>query len=246
MAANRVPKPAQASHPRPTVAVGETVELVFAGDHVRLAGQIDYPRLPRPQEGFPLLFILHHAGCDNRDWYWPFAELAIESGYAVFRWDKRGTGRSGAGGRGSTTQDAANAYEIALEQPRINRKRTVILAQGAGTGLLGSAYGLFARIYPPHAIVLASNMLDEQEALAIDAPLHVLMGDLDWNPWQKYAEAVSATHNLTYRNDSTFAVAAGADSTLMNKQGDSHYLNANARAIIQSWLEQLCPPSVSI
>jgi len=45
--------------------VGYSEEVVFAGDQVRLAGQIDYP-LPSPyQNTFPLLFMLHHAGCDD-------------------------------------------------------------------------------------------------------------------------------------------------------------------------------------
>src|SRR6185295_12539546 len=109
--------------------IGHTEELVFAGDGVRLSGQIDYPTPLPHQHSFPLLFVLHHAGCDARDGYLPFAEAGLAAGYAVFRWDKRGTGRSGAGGRGSTTQDAVNAYEIALEQAHVDRKLVIILAQ---------------------------------------------------------------------------------------------------------------------
>src|ERR1043165_7949893 len=94
-------------------AVERSRELTFAGDNVCLSGQIDYPPSASPHDGFPLVFVLHHAGSEDREWYAPFAQLALQSGYAVFRWDKRGTGHSGAGGRGSTTQDAVNAYEIA-------------------------------------------------------------------------------------------------------------------------------------
>src|SRR5687768_15080584 len=103
-----------------------TRELRFAGDGVLLAGQIDYPLTPRPAAGYPLLFILHHAGCNTRDCYHDYAEMALETGFAVFRWDKRGTGRSGAGGRGSVTQDAVNAYEVAMEQPNVDRHRVVV------------------------------------------------------------------------------------------------------------------------
>ncbi len=105
-------------------------ELVFAGDNVRLAGQMDYPAAPAPVDGFPVIFILHHAGGNTREDYEHYAALGLESGWAVFRWDKRGTGRSGAGGRGSTLKDAVNAYEVALQQPRINPRRAVVLAQG--------------------------------------------------------------------------------------------------------------------
>src|SRR5215212_8223910 len=105
------------------LSVHAPTEVIFAGDEVRLAGQIDYPDTPRPQDGYPLLFVLHHACCTSREDYSEYAEIALANGYAVFRWDKRGTGRSGDSGRGSTTQDAVNAYDIALTQPDINRKR---------------------------------------------------------------------------------------------------------------------------
>jgi len=105
------------------LTIGHTIELTFAGDNVRLAGQLDYPDRPKPEQGYPLLFVLHHAGCNARADYGHYARMGLMKGYAVFRWDKRGMGRSGASGRGSTTQDAVNAYEIALSQPGINRRR---------------------------------------------------------------------------------------------------------------------------
>ena len=149
------------------VKVAQTEDIVFAGDGVRLSGQMDYPLALSRQKTFPLLFILHNASCDAREGYHHFADAGLDSGYAVFRWDKRGTGRSGAGGRGSTTQAAVSAYEIALEQAGIDREHAIILAQGAGTGLLGTSFGLFARVQHPYGVVLAGNMLDEQAALAI-------------------------------------------------------------------------------
>jgi alpha-beta hydrolase superfamily lysophospholipase len=103
-----------------------------------------------------------------REDYAEYAQIALAHGYAVFRWDKRGSGRSGDSGRGSTTQDAANAYEIAVSQPDINRKRVVILAVGEGSALLGSAFGLFARTQHPYAVLLVANMLDANEILALD------------------------------------------------------------------------------
>ena len=177
-----------------SVQIGHTEELVFAGDGVRLSGQIDYPVSASLQTTFPLLFVLHHAGCDDREGYRHFAEAGLAAGFAVFRWDKRGTGRSGAGGRGSTTQDAVNAYEIALEQPHIDRKRVVILAQDAGSALLGSSFGLFARVQLPGGVVLATNRLDEKMILAIESRVLIMLGQNDWNPWQKFGKEIGRAH----------------------------------------------------
>jgi uncharacterized protein len=219
--------------------VGYTNELVFAGDGVRLSGQIDYPQSSQSKQ-FPLLFVLHHAGCDARDGYQHFADIGLACGYAIFRWDKRGTGHSGAGGRGSTIQDAVNAYEIALEQPQVDRRRAIILAQGAGTGLLGSSFGLFARIQHPYGVILATNMLDEDAIEAIDAPCQIIVGQEDWNPWEKYGQAACDAHNAMYRHGASFYVAPSADRFL-NDQRDSFH--SGARAIMRDWLLSACSPS---
>ncbi len=218
------------------IQIAGTEDIVFAGDRVRLTGQIDYPFSQSQSSNFPLLFILHHAGCDDREGYRHFAEAGLVAGYAVFRWDKRGTGRSGAGGYGSTTQDAVNAYEIALEQPHIDRKQVVILAQDAGTGLLGSSFGLFARLQRPYSVVLATNMLNAEAVQAIDSRLLVLMGQHDWNPWQEYGKAVSEAHNQTCRHGAQYYVAPYADRMLMDSRtGRFHY---GANHTLQDWLRE--------
>ncbi len=224
----------------------KTRELIFAGDDVRLSGQIDYPHMAVPADGYPLLFVLHHAGCEGREWYQPFAQVGLQSGYAVFRWDKRGTGHSGASGCGSTTQDAVNAYDIALEQPHINRKRVVILAQGAGTGLLGSSYGLFARLQVPYGVVLASNMLDETEVLAIDCAIQILVGEFDWNPSQNFAEGAAKAHKHAYSHGATYHIIPNSDRKLLTSKSESSTLHPEALSHIESWLKQLCPISRSI
>lgn len=223
----------------------QATDLVFAGDKVRLAGQIDYPQAAPPTGGYPLLFILHHTGGHTREAYQDFAEVGLGAGYAVFRWDKRGTGRSGGGGRGSTTQDAVNAYEIALEQPFINHAYTVILAPGSGTMLLGNSYGLFARIQNPHGVLLTGNMLDEQAILAIDTRLKIIMGGDDWRPVETFGQAACDAHNQTYRHGAGFFVAPYADRYLMDTRQTPPVFHQEARLVIHDWLESLCPASTS-
>ena len=221
-------------------------EIVFAGDEVRLAGQIDYPSTPRPADGYPLLFVLHHACCNARDDYRDYAQLALANGYAVFRWDKRGTGRSGASGRGSTTQDAVNAYEIALSQPGINHKRAVILAVGAGTGLLGSSFGLFARVQHPYAVLLVANALDENEILALDTRVHIMMSTRDWNSADVYGEAAAKAHRKAYRHGATYYVSDNSDRLLMNADAYGRtVMEANAQKVIGNWLNDLTRLSAS-
>ena len=225
------------------LTLSTSTEIVFAGDEVRLAGQIDYPTRHRPENGFPLLFVLHHACCNTREDYRDYAQVALANGYAVFRWDKRGTGRSGASGRGSTTQDAANAYEIAVAQPEINHNRVVILAVGAGTALLGSSFGLFARTQHPYAVLLVANMLDPQEILALDTRIKILLSPEDWNTPEIYGEAACDAHKQAYRHGASFTLTDGGDRLLVDAEGN---LYPDARKVIGDWLNSLTRLSTSI
>lgn len=224
-----------------------TRELIFAGDEVRLAGQIDYPTTPSGATGYPLIFILHHAGCNAREDYDHFAQMGIANGYAVFRWDKRGTGRSGASARGSATQDAIYAYETALDQPSIDRRRVVILALGAGTALLGNTFGLFARAQHPYAALLVANMLDTDAIRAIDCRIKIITSEQDWNPWQVYGEAACHAHRETYkRHGASYYVAPDADRMLMISVDEKQTFHDGARKVICDWLKHLTQVSRSV
>lgn len=215
-------------------------EIAFAGDRVRLAGQINYPDTPPPMSGnYPLLFVLHHAGGNTRKDYEHFARAGLQSDFAVFRWDKRGTGRSGAGGRGSTTQDAVLAYETALDQPHIDARQVVILAQNESTIMLGNSFGLFARIQRPAGVILAGNMLNEQSILAIESSIQIINGENDWNQWKQYAHRACEAHNSTYRQGACFYVAPDTGRTLMVERDGRQRFHPDALLTIQDWLKAL-------
>jgi uncharacterized protein len=197
-----------------TLETAHTEEVRFAGDGVALAGQIDFPDTSRPVEGYPLIFVLHHAGYNTREAYAPYSEIGRTCGYAVFTWDKRGTGRSGASGKGSTTRDALHAYHAAVSHHDINPQRIIIVAVGAGTTLLGAAFNEFAHLQRPAGVILAGNMLDPQAVLAINAPVQIIVGENDWTPWQLFGKAAAKAHNAAYPHGAAFYLAECADRTM--------------------------------
>ncbi|MDQ7025998.1 MAG: hypothetical protein Q9P44_10615 [Anaerolineae bacterium] len=214
-------------------------ELVyFAGDDVRLAGQIDYPKTTLPSNGFPLIFIIQHATCHSRKRYLHITKLGSEMGAAVFRWDKRGTGRSSSGGSGSVMVDTLRAYEKAVNMPAIDRNRVVIYAQNEGTMLLQQTYKDFVSIQEPLGAILAGNMLDEKSILKVHIPLHIVVSKNDWNAWQIYAEAAADAQAEKYGYHASFYVATNTDRLLM--YANTKTFHRGAESSIKHWLEHTC------
>ncbi len=217
----------------------QTLEIVFAGDGVRLAGQIDYPVSTPISKGYPLLFTLPPVGWNTRQDGKHYARIALNVGFAVFRWDRRGTGGSGAGGYGSAVQDAINAYETALAQPHLDRSRVVILAQAESTQTLAEQFGLFARLARPAGVILASNRLDANAITALDAPLYILQGEQDWHDCERYARSAVAAHQQTYSHGAQHYIAPGADKDIMVNQHESRVFHLGAVHKLQDWLKTL-------
>ena len=158
--------------------------FTFAGDHVSLYGKIDYPASEPHANGYPLIFLIQHATSTSLDGYAHVARIAMEMNAAIFRWDKRGTGKSGTGPNGSIEIDTLKAYQTALTQEKIDKARVIIFAQNEGTMLLGSLFNSFAAVQKPLGCILAGNMLDKTAILKINSPLHIVVSKNDWNTWQ--------------------------------------------------------------
>jgi len=212
--------------------------ISFAGDHVRLAGQIDYPAQPAPVSGYPLIFVIQHATSTSRDSYQYVVRIGAESNMAVFRWDKRGTGKSASGGNGSVMVDAIHAYQTALSQADIDRNQIIILAQLEGTLLLNEAFDDFRAIQAPRGVILTGNMLDEKAILTLDVPVHILLSKNDWNDWHIYAESAAKSHATHYGISPSYYVAPNTDRKL--KYTNTSTFHRGAEDSIKDWLKQLC------
>lgn len=219
-------------------SVSASEYISFAGDNVRLAGQMDYPNENEPPDGYPLIFVIPHSTSNSRDDYAHITKLGSHIGAAVFRWDKRGTGRSGSGGGGSVTVDTVQAYATAVSQPSIDRSQVIIYAQNEGTLLLGEAYRDFAEIEPPCGVILAGNMLDEERITRVAAPVHIVISKNDWNDWHIYGESASESHADAHEYTPSFYVATNTDRRLMYTGGNTFHKGVNAS--IKHWLKHTC------
>jgi len=219
-------------------SIGASEWVEFAGDEVRLAGQIDYPEAKRPSGGYPLIFVIQHGTSTSRQDYAHVSNFGTEAGCAVFRWDKRGTGKSGHGYQGSVERDTLLAYAYALSLPSINTAKVVILAQCEGTLLLAQSFADFSAIQQPLGVILAGNMLDADAITPLACPVHIVISKNDWNDWRTYAEKAADAHAQTHKQDASFYVATNTNRLLMYTSGNTFHKGSESS--IKHWLKNTC------
>ncbi|GAB1420071.1 hypothetical protein MASR2M15_01480 [Anaerolineales bacterium] len=211
-------------------------QILFYGDQVRLVGQMDFPPSPPKARGHKLFFTLQHATHTHTKEYDCYVSVAREKGYASFRWDKRGTGRSGSGGLGNPMQDAVNAYQVAVRRTGINPEQVVIFAQNEGSLILGKNLERFMAIQKPKAIILAGNMLDQTLIEQIECPLYIMQGEQDWLNGQEYALKASRYHQEKQGYPGNAKIIQQADRHLMADNQQRHPL---ALETLASWLGEI-------
>jgi alpha-beta hydrolase superfamily lysophospholipase len=183
-----------------------------AADGVTLAGQIDWPPdRTRP----PLIVILHHSGAVDRDSYQYLAARLVPAGYAVFRFDKRGTGRSGGVYGCCEAQDALAAYQAALAGGGFDPTRVFIVAQSLGSQILGENYAAFEAVHQPAGVVLLSNLLRGQAVLSVRAPLHIIVSESEPDLDAIGPAAVQA-HQAAYAFGASLFIAPHTEHTLFD------------------------------
>lgn len=200
----------------PTPALAEITrerrEVRFTSGDVTLAGELD---LPLGEGDAALVFIIHHSGPATRNAYGYMAELLTEAGFAVFRFDKRGTGLSEGMYGCCEAEDALAAYRAAVMQPDIDRSRVFIVAQSIGSEHLAAHFAAFAEIQPPAGVMLLSSLLGPERVVNIKAPLHIIVSDSEPNLDAITVQAVEAHHRQT-GYESSYYIAAHSEHTLFD------------------------------
>lgn len=218
--------PADGTPPAPTLAVSPlgtpfqllplsalTREVTFAGDQgVPLAGQLD---LPPDQPEPPLVVFIHHSGPETRDTYQHLAAYLVPRGYAVFRFDKRGVGRSGGVYGCCESDDALAAYRAAYSGSGFDRGRVFIVAQSVGTQIVAERFADFQAAGPPAGVVLLSSLLKAEAVLPVQAPIHIIVSDGEADVDALGAEAVRA-HRAAYDYGASFFIAPNTEHTLFD------------------------------
>lgn len=219
----------------------ERRQVRFVSGDVWLAGELDLPLGDMPA---PLVFIIHHSGPVERDSFGYLAELLLAEGYAVFRFDKRGTGMSSGEYGCCEDDDALAAYRTATAEEGVDRCNVFIVAQSIGTQYLAERFEDYAQVLPPRGVVLLSNLLEADHIGAIAAPIHIIVSDSEPNV-EAVGRAAAEAHQRKYAWGAGYYIAEHTEHTLFDIQdgpidwSDPQWTRRYHRGAMQSMIEWL-------
>jgi pimeloyl-ACP methyl ester carboxylesterase len=232
----------------------KVVATTFESVDATLAGEWDLPA----QSPAPLVVIIPASGRLDRNGWSPdmgggdasegiYAQLAqklVSSGFAVFRFDKPGAGRSTPGQFTTERANALEAYTHAVQHPLIDPDHVFLFGHGIGTDTIAGIYPRFAAAKPPAGVILLDNAVGESNSKRIEAPTLIVNAGKDPDDRYQFGEfLVEARRNSEGRELKTeFLLIGDAEPGVLavNKDGDRKRVSIDPRATdaIIHWLMQ--------
>jgi pimeloyl-ACP methyl ester carboxylesterase len=183
----------------PATERAQVVQTTFKSVDASIAAQWEFPA----HTPAPLVVIVPAGGRLDRNGWMPgmgedpqrgmYAQLAknlLESGFAVFRYDKPGAGRSSPGQFATERSNALEAYTHAVEHARVDPEHVFLLGHGVGTDTIAAIYPRFAAVAQPAGVIMLDNAVGESDSLRVEAPTLIVNAGKDPDDRYQYGEFV--------------------------------------------------------
>lgn len=207
------------------------VETTFNSVDAVVAGQWEFPE----STPAPLVVILpastnvdRHGlpkGADVEPGDGIYAQLAarlLREGFAVFRFDSPGTGRSGRGRFSTERSTALEAYTRAVDHARVDTSRVFLLGHSGSTDAIVGIYPRYEAANPLGGVVLLSNRVGETDLLRVEAPVLIVVTDK--NPDDLYQHGRFPTDARSRAEDrdlpTTLVTIPDAEHSLLTETGE--------------------------
>jgi pimeloyl-ACP methyl ester carboxylesterase len=253
LAAFGLAEAAPAPNPQGAADRPQVVQTTFRSVDATVAAQWEFPS----QTPAPLVVLLPGGGRMDRNGWMPgmgedpargiYAQLAkrlVESGFAVFRYDKPGAGRSSPGQFATERSNALEAYTHAIEHPRVDPERVFLLGHGLGTDTIAAIYPRFAAIARRAGAILLDNAVGESDGVRIEAPTLIVNPGKDPDDRFQYGEFVADARKKseTHKLETEVVLLDDAKPGLLatNETGNDVYYTLDSRATeaVVRWLMQ--------
>jgi pimeloyl-ACP methyl ester carboxylesterase len=223
----------------------EKIETTFESVDATVSAQWEFPaRTPAP-----LVVLLPASEAVDRDGLPPgygedpstgiYAQLArklLDAGFAVFRYDSPGTGRSSQGQFSTVRSTALEAYTRAVDHPKVDGAHVFLLGHSQSTDTIAGIYPRYAAVRPPAGVVMLANLVGETDIVRIDAPTLIVVSDKTPDDIYQYGQfPTDARQRSTDRKLETSLVTInGAEATLLtptDKNGGGKLFSIEPRAV---------------
>lgn len=179
------------------------VQTTFESVDATIAAQWDFPA----GTPAPLVVLIPSQGRLDRDGRLPgtgneggmYSELAdalVRAGFAVFRFDKPGAGRSAPGHFATERSNAIEAYTRAIDHARVDRDNVFLVAHAMGSDAVAGIYPRYQAVVPPRGVVFLDNAVGERLCLEVKAPLLIVNPNKDPDDRYTYGEFVVESRSV--------------------------------------------------
>ncbi|RMF25638.1 MAG: alpha/beta fold hydrolase [Deltaproteobacteria bacterium] len=185
--------------PDPVARRPSRVQTTFESVDAVVAAEWDFPE----HSPAPLVVLIPVVGRIDRHGLRPgtdeqpengvYARLTkalVESGFAVFRYDQPGAGRSSPGRFATDRSTALEAYTKAVAHARVDPERVFLLGHSSGTTTIASIFPRFESVQKPAGVVFLDSVVGEYDAARVHAPLLIVNPDRDPDNRYRYGEYV--------------------------------------------------------
>jgi len=223
----------------------EKVETTFESVDATVSAQWEFPaRTPAP-----LVVLLPASEAVDRDGLPPgyggdpatgiYAQLSrklLDAGFAVFRYDSPGTGRSGSGQYSTTRSTALEAYTRAVDHPKVDGTHVFLMGHSASTDSVVGIYPRYAAVRVPAGVVLLANVVGETDLVRVDAPTLIVVSDKTPDDIYQYGQfPTDARSRYTEKKlETSLVTVPGAEATLLSpidKTGGGKLFSIDPRAV---------------
>jgi pimeloyl-ACP methyl ester carboxylesterase len=197
-----VPLRVFAAPPPPSAGTADrdrTVETTFESVDATIAGQWDFPaRTPAP-----LVLLIPSQGRLDREgrppglgeepghgMYGELTDALVKAGFAVFRFDKPGVGRSAPGRYATERSNAIEAYGRAIDHARVDRDHVFLLGHSLGSDTIAGIYSRYEAVTPPRGVIFFDSTVGERMSVDVKAPLLIVNPNKDPDDRYTFGEFV--------------------------------------------------------
>lgn len=175
--------------------------------------------------------------------YQQLSKQLLAAGFAVFRYDQPGTGRSSRGQFATTRSTALEAYRRAVDHARVDNNKVFLFGHAGATDDVVGIYNRYNQINPLAGVILLANEVAEGDIVTVKSPALILVTDTSPDNRYQFGEfPTQARQRQDPPLDTKLVTLHDADPSLLRpiESPNRNYYAIEPKAVtaILDWLKE--------